>query len=77
MISVIINSKIGTGWGSTGYLSMKLKDTHVNLVIKKQKKSLISSSLIKRLMKRIDISAFSTMKKSHPNVYKITQRSIP
>ena len=63
MISAIINSKIRTGWGSTGYLSMKLSDTHVNLVIKKQKKSLVSSSPISRLMKGIDISAISAMKK--------------
>ena len=41
VISVRINSKIKTGWGSTGNISMKLSDTHVNCVIKKRKKSLI------------------------------------
>ena len=36
-----INAKIKTEWGSTGNISMKLADTHVNCVIKKRKKSLI------------------------------------
>ena len=46
VISAIVNSKIRTEWGSTGNLSMKLPDSRVNSVVKKQKKSIISSSTI-------------------------------
>ena len=34
VISVIISSKMKTEWGSTGNISMKLSDTHVNCVTK-------------------------------------------
>ena len=53
--------------GSTENLAMKMSDTQVNCVIKKQKKGLISSYTIKRPMKIKGIPVISAIKKSHHN----------
>ena len=39
VINAIINSKIRTELDSTGNLSMKVSDTHVNCVIKNERKA--------------------------------------